>query len=363
MCQAVPLTKPYITPDMKKAIGDVLDSGWLTQGKRVAEFEDIVREYVNCRYAVAVSSCTAGLEIVMDAIRPENREFAVMVPAYTFPATANAVGRGTVYLADIDLDTFTIDPCYVNGNFGAEAVITVDLFGLMAGYNYINRRTNSTIIADSACGLGATIDGKFSTDYCQAAVVSFHPRKIITTGEGGMILTNDAFLARFARQMRDHGRGDDGFPLRGHNMRMSDVHAAMGIVQMRHLEFILRRRQEIASRYTNAFDQMPTIIPPHCPAAYYHTYQSYVIRSTHTRAYGIISWLRNQGIEAQIGTYHLTDRETGRSMGREIDNCRNCETARVTAVSLPIYTDMTDAEQSRVIEAVQTFEEGRGDDS
>ena len=264
----IPITRPLLGEEEIQAAAEVISSGWLAQGARVAEFERLFASYVGVADAVATTSCTTALNLALLQMGPGPGD-EVLVPAFTWIATANAVelaGAKPVFV-DIDLKTFNIDP------EAAEAAVTertvgmvaVHLFGMAAPMDKllaIARRHNLWIVEDAACALGTKVDdihvGTFGDNGC----FSFHPRKSISTGEGGMIIAAADGDIALARSRRNHGVAAEApssaggplpdHPLVGFNYRMTDLQAAIGIVQMSRLEGILTRRREIAQRYDAA---------------------------------------------------------------------------------------------------------------
>ncbi len=216
----IPITRPFFNDAEEKAIQEVVRSGWLVQGPRVAEFESIFKDFVGVNYALATTSCTTALHLALLAagIGPGDE---VLIPSFTFIATANAVeytGAKPVFMdIDIDIDSFTIDhekirEYLINRKQGAstqpKCIIPVSLFGLCADMEAINDIANEhglMVIEDAACGFGAKRGGYYAGTEAMAGVFSFHPRKAITTGEGGMVVTNDDSFADKVKKMRDHG--------------------------------------------------------------------------------------------------------------------------------------------------------------
>ena len=214
----IPITKPLIDDKELKAVKSPLESGWLVQGPQVKQFEDMVAQYCSVPYAVATSSCTSALHLSLLAAGIGSGD-KVLVPSFTYVATANAVehaGAEPVFV-DIEPETFNIssedlgnllDQCESSGGQMPSAVMAVHLFGLCADMEPVEKlakKNGILIIEDAACALGSEIQGKSAGTFGFAGCFSFHPRKVITTGEGGMVVTGDEQTAAAVRMLRDHG--------------------------------------------------------------------------------------------------------------------------------------------------------------
>src|SRR5262249_25152874 len=239
------LAASYTDEDEISEIRGVLDSGYLTQGPKVAEFERLVAGSVGTRYAFATTSATTALHLSLVALDVGPGD-EVLVPDFTFPATANvAIQQGArPVLVDIDLETFTIDVNDLAEKITprSRAIIPVHTFGLSADMGPILELADVhglAVVEDAACAIGATYYGKPVGGLAETGCFSFHPRKVITTGEGGMITTGDDLLAEKIQLLRNHGgvrrEGRFTFEASGYNYRMSDILAAVGVAQMRKL--------------------------------------------------------------------------------------------------------------------------------
>jgi len=320
------LAIPSIEQDDLDAVREVLASGFLVQGPRVAAFEKVVADYVGAQYAVAVSNCTAALHLALLAldVRPGD---IVIVTTYSWVATANVIelcGAQPVFV-DIQPDTFNMDSerlaetlqrLMANAETArrVKAVLPVHTFGQMADMPAIMEiadRYGLPVIEDAACALGAKWDGRQAGTWGAMGCFSFHPRKAITTGEGGIIITNDPNLARTVRALRNHGQDPDApapdFIRPGFNYRMTEFQAALGLTQMTKLDRIIVARRQLAARYdqllTNSPLQTPAVSPESWPV-----YQSYVVllpESLASRRAELIRQLKEQRIETTIGTWHM----------------------------------------------------------
>jgi perosamine synthetase len=308
------LVVPEMGPEELEAVREVLDSGYLVQGENVQRFEQLIADFLGADHVIAVSSGTAALHLCVLAldIGPGDE---VIVPDFTFPATANVVvqaGARPVF-ADVDLESFNSDAAHVEMLISARtrAIMPVHLFGLSAPMDdllTLANQNNLLILEDAACALGSEYHGLKCGTMGHAGCFSLHPRKAITTGEGGLIVTRDASLAKRLRSLRNHGMtpGPDGYEFTeaGLNYRMTNFQGALGVVQMSRLRTIVERRRELANTYNAILANVPGLRLPSVPPGSHHIYQSYVILLDETldRRW-IVTHLREQGIECTIGTY------------------------------------------------------------
>jgi perosamine synthetase len=367
------LAAPGLGPDEERAVREVLASGNLVQGSRVREFEELLADRVGAREAVAMSSGTAALHAALLALGIGEGD-VVVLPAFSFIATANVVElcRARALFVDIDPDSFNMDPeqldrCLAQlGSDGlhAEVVMAVHTFGRIADMPAIRRVATAhgtTLLEDAACALGASFDGRSAGTWGMAGCFSFHPRKVITTGEGGMAVTDDPRLARAMRSLRNHGQDPEGDAfdsvMPGLNYRMTELQAALGLQQMGKLDDILRRRSEIAQRYDETLRATPlTVLPPAQRGASVH--QSYVILLPQELAgsrQGLIGALRRDGIEVSIGTWHMPMTTYFRERyGYRTGSFPVTDDVTRRAISLPLHQGVTPAQQAYVVERLLT---------
>jgi len=311
----IPLIKPYITDEVKQKVCEVLDSGYLTEGPVTKEFEEAFKKYIGCKHAIAVTSCTTGLEIALRAmnIGPGDE---VIVPDYTYPATADVVAivGATIVLVDISKETMLIDYNALEKAITprTKAVIPVSIFGNPLDYdrlNAIKEKHGIKIIEDAACGIGAEYKGFKVGNLADISVFSFHPRKFITTGEGGMITTNNDEWAAWMESYKHFGmsvmntREGIVFSRIGTNYKLSNILAAIGLIQMRNIEELLNERRELAGKYKDLMKGRSNIQIPKTTSSGKHSYQSFCIFIENRDR--IMSRMREIGIEVQIGTYAL----------------------------------------------------------
>jgi perosamine synthetase len=293
--RSIPISRPDFGPEEIAAVSRPLESGWVVQGPYTREFEQRFAAYVGVPYAAASSSGTTALHLALAALGVGAGD-EVIVPAFTWIATANAVEYqgGRPIFCDIDLTTFNIDPEQVESLITPRTtgIIPVHLFGLCADMDpimEIARRRGLWVVEDAACAFGARYGSAQAGTFGDAACFSFHPRKSITTGEGGMVTTARADLDALVRSLRDHGamasameRHDSGagvltdYPHLGFNYRITDIQAALGCAQIKRADEILARRAAVARSYDRALAGVEWLSLPTTPTGYQHGYQSYV---------------------------------------------------------------------------------------
>jgi perosamine synthetase len=375
------LTIPSIDETDLNAVQQVLSSGFLVQGAHVAAFEQAVADYVGRRHAVAVSSCTAALHLALLALGVGPGDL-VVVTAYSFPASANAIelcGAQPVFV-DIQPDTFNMDPAclqdaldgLISGNMRgakAKAIMPVHTFGQMADMPAILQvagRYGLPVIEDAACALGATLHDRQAGTWGLIGCFSFHPRKAVTTGEGGAIVTDDLDLACRLRALRNHGQDPTAstpdFVLPGFNYRMTDFQAALGTTQMAKLDRIITSRRRIADHYDNLLVNSP-LRPPTVMPGSQPTYQSYVTLlpdSVSERRAEIIQYMKEQGIETTIGTWHIPLTTFYRTCyGYKTADFPVTDSVYSRAMTLPLHEQLFEEEQNTVVEQL-TAALGRG---
>ena len=373
--QQIPITKPYITEDEAQAAATAIRSGWIVQGPQVTAFEQAVAAYVGARHAVATTNCTTALHLALlcSGVGPGDE---VIVPSFTFIATANVVlhAGATPVFVDIDPRTYNMDPALLEAAITprTRAIMPVDQIGLAADLDPILEvaaRHNLRLIEDAAPAIGATYHGRRVGSISPLTCFSFHPRKSITTGEGGMITTDDDALAARARVLRSHGASISDLARHqaatvmleeygelGYNYRMTDIQAAVGIEQLKKVDWILERRRSLGERYTRLLAGIPGITPPYAPAEAPHTYQSYAVRldpALWPPRDEVMGRMLARGIATRRGVMaiHL-EPYYQRRFGR-IDLPVTEEATRQTML-LPLYATMTEDEQDAVLDALQT---------
>jgi len=360
------LTIPSIEQDDLDAVCEVLRSGYLVQGPRAAQFEEVVAKYVGTQHAVAVANGTAALHLALLSLGVGQGD-RVAVTAYSWPATANVIvlcGAEPLFI-DVDPATYNLCPLDLQRKLSTipvKAVLPVHAHGGMADMREIIRigqELDVPIIEDAACALGSSLDGRMAGTWGRLGCFSFHPRKAITTGEGGMVTTNDASLAHKVRVLRNHGLDPTApapdFIAAGFNLRMTDFQAALGISQLNKLERIIAKRQTAAARYDRLLLN-GEMRPPMALEGSRHVYQSYTALlpvKAAARKTDIISSLRSLGIETSIGTYHMPLTTYFRNTrGFGTGDFPSTDDVASRAISLPLYEAITEEEQEEVVGAL-----------
>lgn len=296
----------------RKRIGDVLDSGWLTNGHQVVAFEEALAARLGVRHVVAVSSGTGALHLMLVAVGVKPGD-EVIVPGYTFPATAASVVHAGAEPVVVDVlpGSANIDPAAVAAAITARtrAVMPVHQFGLACDWDAVAAAApGKLLVEDAACALGARFGGRACGQLGVAAAFSFHPRKMLTTAEGGAIATDHDGLAAELRLLRNHGMEVEGgvrrFRLPGYNFRLSEIHAALGLSQLEGLDAVLDARRQVAGWYAEALAGLPLDLPPD-PATAPHTFQTYAVFLRQHEATAVIAHLIRAGIEAGHGAEAL----------------------------------------------------------
>jgi perosamine synthetase len=361
------LGSPSIGAEEAEAISQVLQTGFLVQGERVRAFESQIAAASRTSDAVVVSSGTAALHVALLAggVGPGD---LVAVPTYSWPATANAVGLcgAQPVFVDIEQGTFNMDPERLADTMRplgrVKAILPVHAFGGMADMPAIldvATRHDAYVIEDAACALGAGLQGKPAGAWGMLGCFSFHPRKVITTGEGGAVTTSQPELARRLRTLRNHGldplSSTPDFVTPGFNYRLTEFQAAMGVVQMKRLSELVGHRRRAAEEYDRLLEGTG-IRKPLALEASAHVYQAYVVllpRAAADRQPQIISRLRSRSIEVGIGTYHIPlTRYWAQQGGHAKGNFPVTDDVAGRAIALPMHSKITIDEQLRVVAAL-----------
>ncbi len=315
----IPLIKPNLSfAEFVKLAKTSFETGILTKGPYVQQFERDITRYIGTKHAFSTTSATTALHLSLVAMGIQKGD-EVLVADFTFPATANVVVQtgATPILVDIDLDTFNINLQDLKRKITSKskAIIFVDAFGNPADITELKKLSkeyNLKLIEDAACAIGAKFDGIMSGKGADVGCFSFHPRKSITTGEGGIITTDNDILAEKISILRNHGGVFDEnlgyfkFIEAGFNYRMSELQAIMGIIQLKKINTIINKRKKIVTNYFSELCNEPDIILPNHKATAEHTYQSFVVLlNKKINRNKVILDLKNNNIETTIGTYAL----------------------------------------------------------
>ncbi|HEV3485601.1 MAG TPA: DegT/DnrJ/EryC1/StrS family aminotransferase [Vicinamibacterales bacterium] len=373
--RTIPIAVPTIGDEEWQALREPLESGWLTQGPKVAAFEAAFAERHQVAHAFATTSCTTALHLTLAAlgIGPGDE---VVVPAFTWIATANAVVYcgATPVFADVDRRTYNIDVADVERKTTArtKAIVPVHLFGATADIDALREilREGTAIVEDAACAAGAAYRGRPAGGLGDAAAFSFHPRKSITTGEGGMVTTDDPDLAERIARLRSHGAALSeeqrhvgsapyllpAFDDLGFNYRMTDLQAAVGIVQLGRLDEFISERGFLAARYFERLADVSWLTLPEVPADGRHGWQSFVgvvEDGAPASRNEILATLHEAGVGARPGTHAVPD--LGLYRRRRDPGHDSCPTASELAqrtLALPLHNQMTEVDVDRVAAAL-----------
>jgi dTDP-4-amino-4,6-dideoxygalactose transaminase len=373
----IPIARPCLGEEEAEAARRAILSGWITQGPETAAFEEEFADYVGAPHACAVSSCTSALHLALHALGVGPADEVITV-SHSFIATANAIrycGARPVFV-DVDPRTYNMDPALVEAAVTprTRAILPVHQMGLpcdIAAILEVARRYDLPVVEDAACAIGSElrIDGRWERigrPHGVVACFSFHPRKVMTTGDGGMLTTADGALDRRFRLLRQHAMSVpdtvrhaaravvfEDYPEVGYNYRMTDIQAAVGRVQLGRLPGILARRAAVAGRYRDALQGIDGLEPPHVPAGLRTNYQSYPVRVTDAFPLGrdaLMQALLERGISTRRGIMNAHQEPAYAGSG-PFDLPRS-ESARDDVILLPLYDDLSPDDQDYVIECL-----------
>jgi dTDP-4-amino-4,6-dideoxygalactose transaminase len=377
--RTIQIAQPCFGEEEWLALKEPLETGWMTQGPKVAAFEKAFAERHKVKAALATTSCTTALHLALAAlgIGPGDE---VIVPAFSWVASANAVlyCGATPVLADVDRATCNITAEAVDAALGprTRAVMAVHLFGLCADMDAIRAAVPASvhIVEDAACAAGASYKGVHAGGLGEAGCFSFHPRKSITTGEGGMLTTNDADLAARAEMLRNHGasvseeqrhRGPQpyllpDFNLLGFNYRMTDLQGAVGLEQLKRLDGFIAERERWADYYTRELGALNWLRQPQRPEGGQHAWQSYVTYVDPDAApvprNDIMARLHEQGVATRPGTHaihmlgYYVDR-FGHTPG-DFPGARDCER---NTMAIPLHNAMSEDDYAYVVDCIRSL--------
>ena len=389
----IPIARTSLTKEEINSVLEPLKSGWLVQGPKVQEFEAKWSKFTGAKHSIAVTSCTSALHLSLVALEiGQNDE--VIVPTFTWISSANVVEhvKAKVVFCDIDIENFNIDVKKIESKITkkTKAIIPVHLFGLaadMTPIKLIAKKYNLRIVEDAACGFGSCYKKQHVGTFGDTGCFSFHPRKAITTGEGGMITTNNSNLAKKLRCLRDHGAkmsdlqrhlGAKPYFLADHteagfNQRMTDIQAAIGSVQMNRAKDIVRERKKLAGRYDKGLKAIKWIQTPFKYLNYEHGYQSYPclilferaknalknqdlseIKKINKMRNSLMNELQNEGISTRPATHavHMLSYYKNK-YNLQPEEFPNAFVANECSISLPLFNGMTEKEQNFVMQKLQ----------
>ncbi|HSJ69444.1 MAG TPA: DegT/DnrJ/EryC1/StrS family aminotransferase [Anditalea sp.] len=374
----IPISLPVTGLEEWEATKEPLMSGWITSGPKVREFEKLFAERHQVKHAFAVTSATTALHLALVAldIQPGDE---VIVPAFTWVATANVVlyCGATVVFVDVDPNTFNIDPEDLKRRITSKtkAIIPVHLFGLTADMDAIKKIAGDIpLVEDAACAAGSAFNGTPAGALGTIGCFSFHPRKSITTGEGGMLTTNDDALGEKLGMLRNHGAAISeeqrhhgpkpfilpDFNLLGYNYRMTDLQGAVGVVQLKKLDSFIEERQKWAEFYINELKDITWLRTPEVPSGYKHGWQSFVTFVDEEKApYSrneIMEKLQEVGVSTRPGTHavHMLNfyKEKYGMSASDFPGARACNDY---SMAIPLHNRMTEEDYHYVVKALKNL--------
>ena len=372
MPRSIPYGHQWIEQDDIESVMEVLSSDWLTTGPKVAEFENAVSKYCGVASGVAVTSGTAALHAIMYAVGIEPGD-EVIVPAITFAATANSVVflGGRPVFCDVDGDSLLMDPNDVRRKISprTKAIVAVDFAGQPCDYDLLRKIAEEhgiVLISDACHSLGATYKSRKAGAMADITAFSFHPVKQITTGEGGMAVSNNERYCDRMRMFRNHGITTD-FRQRAHkdswfyemvdlgfNYRITDFQCALGINQLAKLDRWIKRRRQIAGRYDRAFAESNRVKPLAVSEHVGHAYHLYVVKVAKEKRADIFQQLRAAGIGVNVHYIPVHFHPFYRNrFGTEAGMCPVAEECYEQIISLPMYPALPDSDIEYVIEKVK----------
>jgi len=356
------LARPYIDEREFEAVKRVLESKFLTEGAVAREFERKFAEYCDAKHGIATTSCSTALELALRTLRIGKGD-EVIVPDFTYPVTAfvvSLVGAEPV-LVDVDLNSYNVTAEKIEEAITdkTKAIIPVSLFGnpLEEDVYKLGKEYGIYVIEDAACSAGSILNGKKVGSWADMTCFSFHPRKVITTGEGGMITTNNDEFAERARSLKRFGiKNVDGqirFVEVGTNYKMSDILAAIGLVQLEKIEEIIKIRIEKAKIYTEMLERIDGIRPPEVRPNTRHNFQSYVC---YVEKEGMRDRIRQElakmGVETQIGTYCLHLEPAFKDV-KKVGSLENAEKLFYNTLTLPLHHELTLEQQEMICKVIE----------
>jgi len=366
----IPVAKPYLGKEEAQNAYDTILTNWVTQGPRVQELEEKFAAYTGARYAVALSNCTTALHLSMIVAGIKEGD-EVICPSMSYIATANSVmyvGAKPVF-AEVESETFNIDPKHAEKLITpkTKAILIVHQVGLPAdidAFKALCEKHNLKLIEDAACAAGSSYKGKKIGSHSDLVCFSFHPRKVITTGDGGMITTNNEAYYERLKLLRQHGMSvndrvrhnsttviiEDHLEV-GYNYRLTDIQAAVGVKQLERLDWIIAERKKIAEQYNKAFKEFDFIRLPALPQGYDTNWQSYILylkKNSPVKRNDLMQKLLDRGISTRRGVM-TSHRESAYKNYKLVAPLPVSEDASDNSIVIPLYVPMTQEEVNYVI--------------
>jgi perosamine synthetase len=376
--KSIQISQPSMGEAEWQALREPIFSGWITQGPKVREFENKFAQIHKVKHAIAVSNCTTALHLALVALGVKEGD-EVIVPAFTWVSTANAVMycNAKPIFIDIDPTTFNIDITQLKSKItsSTKVIIAVHLFGLCANINKIKEiAPGIKIVEDAACAAGASLNGVPAGGLGDIGCFSFHPRKSVTTGEGGMLTTNDDALAELLNQLRNHGASISEeqrhlgsrpyilpeFDLVGYNYRMTDLQGALGSIQIDKLKGFIEERNKWANFYHKALSKIDWITTPIVPELSEHGWQSYVLmideKKSPYKRNEIMEILQQNGISTRPGTHavHMLSFYKNHFNIGELDY-PNAYNANQYSMSIPLHNLMVEEDYAYIVNTINSI--------
>ena len=372
----IPIAKPHLTEHDAQAAYDAIMSGWITQGPRVSEFEEKFALYTGAKHAVAVSNCTTGLHLAMIVAGIKAGD-EVICPSMSYIATANSIMYmgATPVFAEVHPETYNLDVADVERRITSKtkAVLLVHQIGMPAdidAFAALCKKHNVLLIEDAACAAGSSYKGKKIGSHSDLVCFSFHPRKVISTGDGGMVTTNNEAYAERMKLLRQHGMSVNAGARHGatkiifedhlevaYNYRMTDIQAAVGIQQLAKLNWIVEERRKIAQRYLNELSDIDCIRLPREEEGYFTNWQSFSIylkESAPLSRNELMQALLDKGVASRRGVM-TSHRETAyKTMCAGLELPRT-EDACDRSIIIPLFVPMSDEDVSTVIHQLRSL--------
>jgi len=372
----IPVAKPYLGKEEAQNAYDTILSNWVTQGPRVQEFEEKFADYVGSKYAVALSNCTTALHLAMivSGIKAGDE---VICPSMSYIATANAITYvgATPVFAEVESSTYNIDVLHTEKLITSKtkAILIVHQIGLPAdidAFKALCEKHNLKLIEDAACAAGSSYKGNKIGYHSDLVCFSFHPRKVITTGDGGMITTNNENYYNRLKLLRQHGMSvndrvrhnstkviiEDHLEI-GYNYRLTDIQAAVGIKQLERLDWIVTERRKIAQKYQEAFKEIDFIRLPLEPEGYVTNWQSYVIYlkpESPIKRNELMQLMLDKEISTRRGVM-TSHRESAYKNFKLVSDLPVSEDASDNSIVLPLYVPMSEEETDFIIDTLKSL--------
>ncbi len=360
----IPISRPMIDDDEIKAVEEVLRSGYIVQHKKTKEFEEKFASYIGTRHGIATSSGTTALMIALESLGIKQGD-EVITTAFTFAATGNSilyVGAKPVFV-DVDPKTFNIDPDSIEEKITekTKAIMPVHLYGQPCEMKKIQKICHDNgllLVEDAAQAHGAEYEGKKAGSFGDASCFSFYATKNLVTAEGGMIMTNSGEISDKSRIIRDHGQSERYIhQLLSYNFRMTDINAAMGLVQLKKLDMLNEKRAENASYFTEKLKGLDWLETPFVSENVVHSWHQYTLKVLEGKRDNFLEYMNKNGIHCII--YYplpLYLQPFYKSIGFEEGLCPISERIAKDVVSIPVGPHLTESDKEKIVDSVKNYQ-------